>query len=237
LKNNRFTQSFLQAASNQTSSLSHYYSAYYVQTVLQMTRTRQGSFTFPPFRFMKYLYHRLAALSMAAASLSSCSRTAYTFNAQTPAYLGTAQSVVAPSAPATVPVVAAAVPGTRAVVASPAIAAAPGAVASPRVTARLIQATEVTTLAATTAQAQPAKPTLVQRLALKKVLKQLAKAETRQQNTASVTKTAAKGPGITAGIVGLAALIVGLIVSSGFLIVVGSIVLVVGIVLYVLSIL
>ena len=77
----------------------------------------------------------------------------------------------------------------------------------------------------------------MQRLALQKVAKQLTKAKTRQQNTASIAKTATKAPGITAGIVGLAALIVGLIVSSGFLIVAGSIVLAVGIVLDVLSIL
>jgi hypothetical protein len=77
----------------------------------------------------------------------------------------------------------------------------------------------------------------VQQLALKKVMKQLTKAETRQQNSASVTKTAARGPRMTVGIVGLAALIVGLIASSGFLVAAGPIGLAVGIVLYVLSIL
>jgi hypothetical protein len=186
---------------------------------------------------MKYLYHRLAALGMAAASLSSCSRSAYTFNPATPAYLNTTRAVAAPKAPATLPV-AAATPSAPPLSVVPATAAAP----APRVaaTARPALATEATAVAspaATITQAKPAKLTLVQRLALNKVVKQLGKAGVRQQNTASVAKTAAKGPGITAGIVGLAALIVGLIVSSGFLIVAGAIVLAVGIVLYVLSIL
>jgi len=186
---------------------------------------------------MKYLYHRLAALGMAAASLSSCSRSAYTFNPAMPAYLGTTQAVAAPKAPATLPVAAAAPSAPAAAVAVPAIAVAPKVAASPVATAHPTHVAEVASLATTTAQAKPAKLTLMQRLALKKVVKQLAKAETRQQNTASVAKTTARGPGITVGIVGLAALIVGLIVSSGFLIVAGSIVLAVGIVLYVLSIL
>jgi hypothetical protein len=188
---------------------------------------------------MKYLYHRLAALGMAAASLSSCSRSAYTFNPATPAYLGTTQAVAAPKAPATLPVATAApsAPVVSAVPVASTIAAAPNVAASPAAAARVAPAAEVASLSTTIARAKPAKLTLVQRLALKKVAKQLAKADTRQQNTASVAKTAAKGPGVTVGIVGLAALIVGLIVSSGFLIVAGAIVLAVGIVLYVLSIL
>lgn len=176
---------------------------------------------------MKKIYHRLAALGMAAAALSSCSRAAYTFNPQTPAYLGTTRPVAAPreaaaaSVAAPVPVAVATAPASH-VASRPAPAPHVAEVAGP-----------VATLAS-----QPApKLTLVQRLALKKVVKQLAKAETRQQNTAGIAKTAARGPGITVGIVGLAALVVGLIVSSGFLIVAGSIVLAVGIVLYVLSIL
>lgn len=188
---------------------------------------------------MKYLYHRLAVLGMAAASLSSCSRSAYTFNPATPAYLGSARAVAAPNAPAT-PSVVAATPSAPVTSAAPAAAPAPSAAVGPATTAqpaRVAPATEVASLTPTIAQAKPAKLTFVQRLTLKKVAKQLAKAETRQQNTASTTKTAAKGSGITVGIVGLAALVVGLIVSSGFLIVAGSIVLAVGIVLYVLSIL
>jgi hypothetical protein len=193
---------------------------------------------FYPTVFMKYLYHRLAALGMAAASLSSCSRSAYTFNPATPAYLGTTQAVAAPKAAATLPVATAApsAPVVSAVPVASTIAAAPNVAASPAA-ARVAPAPEVASLSTTIAQAKPAKLTLVQRLALRKVAKQLAKADTRQQNIASVAKTAAKGPGVTVGIVGLAALIVGLIVSSGFLIVAGAIVLAVGIVLYVLSIL
>lgn len=190
---------------------------------------------------MKYLYHRLAALGLAAAALSSCSRSVYTFNPHTPAYLGTAQAVAAPSAPVAMPAAVRAVPSAPAEVApasatTPAASLVAGQVAAAR-PAPVAEATELASLTTTTAQAKPATPTLMQRLALKKVAKQLTKTKARQQNTASVTKTAAKGSGITVGIVGLAALIVGLIVSSGFLIVAGSIVLAVGIVLYVLSIL
>jgi len=189
---------------------------------------------------MKYLYHRLAALGMAAASFSSCSRSAYTFNPATPAYLGSTRTVAAPKAPAALPVAVASAPAApviSAVSAASATTLAPSVAVRPATTARPAQVAPAASLTPTIAQAKPAKLTLVQRLALKKVAKQLAKAEARQQNTASVAKTAARGPGITAGIVGLAALVVGLIVSSGFLIVAGSIVLAVGIVLYVLSIL
>jgi hypothetical protein len=186
---------------------------------------------------MKYLYHRLAALGMAAASLSSCSRSAYTFNPATPAYLGSTRTVAVPKAAATLPVAAAAPSAPVSPQAPIAVAPAPIAAARPVATAQIAPAAEVASPTLTIARAKPAKLTLMQRLALKKVAKQLAKAETHPQNTASVAKTAAKGPGITVGIVGLAALVVGLIVSSGFLIVAGSIVLAVGIVLYVLSIL
>jgi len=78
---------------------------------------------------------------------------------------------------------------------------------------------------------------LVQRLALKKVMKQVTKAEARQQNTAGVTHTAAKGTSTTIAIVGLVALVVGLIANSALVIILGSIVLAVGLVLLLLNVL
>ncbi|MGI4740002.1 MAG: hypothetical protein ACRYG7_32935 [Janthinobacterium lividum] len=200
---------------------------------------------------MKNIYHHLAALGMAAAALSSCSRAAYTVNSQTPAYLGTAQTMAAPHVPATTPVASSlpiAIPGAVVVTTAPHEASSPSrpvaavvaTTASHEVSSlsrpvQAAQATEAASPVVAIASLQAPKPTFGQRLALKKVMKQLTKAETRQQNTASVTKTAAKSSSLVIGIVGLAALIIGLIASSNFLIVVGAIVLVVGIVLLVLS--
>ena len=78
-------------------------------------------------------------------------------------------------------------------------------------------------------------PNLAQRLVLKKINKQLAKAGVRDQNTAGVAHTAARGTGITVAIIGLVALLVGIIASSGLLITLGAIVLVVGLVLLLLG--
>jgi len=86
-----------------------------------------------------------------------------------------------------------------------------------------------------TEPAKVAKTSFAQRLMLKKINKQLAKAGVRDQNTASTTATAAKAPGITVAIIGLIALLVGIIASSGLVITLGAIVLVVGIVLLLLG--
>ncbi len=179
---------------------------------------------------MKKIYHRLAALGLAAAALSSCGRATYTFNPSAPSYLGTAH----PVAPLHEPVIAATtVPQP---VAQPAVAATVPPLPARPARRSVPAQPAVISYGATTAIAAPApKLNLGQRLALKKVMKRLAKAETRPQNTAAVAQTAARGTSFTLGIVGLAALIVGLIVSSGFLVVAGSIVLAVGIVLFILS--
>jgi len=69
-------------------------------------------------------------------------------------------------------------------------------------------------------------------------MKQLAKASSREQNTASTTQATARvGSSLAVALVGAALLVIGAIVSSGFLVTVGIIVLVVGAVLLVLSIL
>jgi len=193
---------------------------------------------------MKKIYHRLAALSLAAMALSSCSRSTYSFNPHTPAYLGVQPTATAPAprtvAPATVAVAPTAAPAEVAVaptVAAPVVApVAPHVVASsanPAQPTAVAKATDPTV--ATLSQTKTTKPTLVQRLALKKVMKQVAKAESRQQNTAGVAHTAAKGAPLTVAIVGLIALLVGIIASSGLVIVLGAIVLVVGLILLLLS--
>jgi hypothetical protein len=83
--------------------------------------------------------------------------------------------------------------------------------------------------------AKAAKPSLVQRLALNKITKQLSKIDKRQQNTASTTESAARSGSLTILLVGLVALLVGIIVSSGFLTTIGSIVAVVGLILLLLK--
>jgi hypothetical protein len=178
---------------------------------------------------MKILIQRLAALCLTAAALSSCNRAAYTFTPQAPTYLGSTPTVAAPAPQNQTSATVTVEPTVAAPVASRAVASPAATTAQAAVVARVTDPTLATTK--TTA----AKPTLVQRIALKKVLKQVAKAESRQQNTASVTHTAAKGAPLTVAIVGLAALVVGLIASSGLLITLGAIVLAVGIVLLILS--
>lgn len=185
---------------------------------------------------MKNSYRYLIALGLATVSLSSCSRANYSFNNKVPAYLGTTTTAaiptlaeVAPAAPLAVAALA-----ERVVAASPVPLAV--ASASPRSLAQAVAAPAPEAIAAGTVA--PAKPTLAQRLVLKKVMKRLAKAESHRENIAGVAHTTANtGSSLTVAIVGLAALVVGLIIGSGLLITIGSIVLVVGLVLLILSIL
>jgi hypothetical protein len=194
---------------------------------------------------MKKISLYFAAALITATSLSSCSRTNYALTTpQTPA--STSVAVATPASPAAE--MSAQVVEAAPAVAEPTIAAAPVAVATPAAAPiakltpkqqKLVEAVKAqlpaATAAAATTPAKAAKPTLAQRLLVNKVMKQVAKAQARQQNTASVTHTAAKAPGVSVGLIGLAALIVGIIVGSGFVTVAGAILIVVGIVLYVLS--
>ncbi len=192
---------------------------------------------------MKNTYLSLVALAMAAASLSSCSRTNYAFNPHAPAYLGTTQARTVAKAP----VVAAPAVAPEVTVVAPAAASAPGAVAPVAATAPAaahpvaVQAAPapaapvaaVPVLAAATTPT--AKPNLMQRLMLKKVLKRLTKTEARQ-NTAGTTQTAAKASlylGVAA--IGLVLLIIGLIAGSGFLDTVGGILIVVGLIIFIFN--
>lgn len=187
---------------------------------------------------MKKAYSLTLALGVIVGSLSSCSRTNYAFNPQTPSYLGTTHAAAAPAAVATAPEVTVEAPAVAVApvaTVAPAVATAP--VAAPAAPSKLAQVNSAQVVAQTVAQptAKEVKPTLIQRMAIHKVLKQVAKAEARQQNTASTTHAAATGGSLKIALVGLAALIVGIIVSSGFVITVGAIVLVVGAVLFILK--
>lgn len=207
---------------------------------------------------MKNTYFSVLALALATASLSSCSRSNYAFNPTAPAYLGTTTSrnvakasVVAAPAAAEVPVAtpAASAPVmASAPVAAPAVAqvAVVPVAASALVAARPAPtpaaapapvATEVATAPALATTATPiAKPSLVQKIMLNKVLKRLNKAEARQQNTASTTHTTAKASaylGLAA--LGLVLLIIGIIASAGWLTTIGAIAIVVGLIIFIFN--
>ena len=194
---------------------------------------------------MKNTYLSLVALALATASLSSCSRSNYAFNPNAPAYLGTTTSRTVAKAPATAAPAAVA----EALVAAPAVASepvtvAPARVAAPVATRAAVAEAPVATAPAAVAAAPAvattatpvAKPSLVQKMLLHKVLKRLTKAEARQQNTASTTHTTAKAAaylGLAA--IGLALLIIGLIVGSGFLDTIGAIAIVVGLIIFIFN--
>ncbi|TVT41922.1 hypothetical protein FNT36_10915 [Hymenobacter setariae] len=186
---------------------------------------------------MKKAYSHLAILVLAAASFSSCSRANYasmtppaapvtTSIAQVPTTDMSAEVVATKPQPAASPEVT---PAPAVAVAPVATPAAPSRAAAP------VAKAQSSVAVAETPAVKATKPTLVQRLALNKITKQLNKIEKRQQNTASVTQTAASSGSLTILLVGLVALLVGIIIGSGFLTTVGSIVAVVGLVLLLLK--
>lgn len=190
---------------------------------------------------MKIFRSHFVALGLAAAALSSCSRSSYyPFQSKAPAYLGSVPVAAAPVAPPA----AASEPATAvSAVVSAAPAAAP-LLAREAAPAPLPAATEpavATTSAVAAAPAKAAKLPLVQRVALHRVLKQAATAVARQQNTASVTHTAAakdsSKSGFIVAVVGLISLIIGIVAGSGFLITLGVILLIIGAALYFLKLL
>ncbi len=187
---------------------------------------------------MKKPYSLMLALGVVAASLSSCSRTDYAFNPKTPAYLGTTR-VVAP-VPAATPLAKVTAPTEAAAVAPVAAAPAPME-ATPVAKAPVasgVPAPPQAVAAQTVAAAPVAKPTFMQRLALKKVLKQATRMQAREQNTASVAHPAIRlGPGLYIAIVGLVLTLIGALVSVNFITIVGAIVLLVGIAVFILNLL
>jgi len=151
------------------------------------------------------------ALVVAAASLSSCSRANYAFNNQAASYASTEQPVAA----ATAPLVAPAAPTAYA----SAVGLASRAASPPVAT----QATRAT------------RPTLVQRLAVKKLHKVLAKAMASPQNVAHTEKTASNAGryGLFA-LIGAAILVIGGVADVGFLLTFGTVIFLISLVLMII---
>ncbi|WP_151085773.1 hypothetical protein [Hymenobacter baengnokdamensis] len=141
-----------------------------------------------------------------AASLSSCSRSNYAFNNTVPAYLGSERVHETAATPA----------ATKAEASSPTSIAAPSkAVAVKTVPTQIAPSVVAVPTIATVPAAKATKPSLVQRLALKSVVKQLNKMH-QKQTTAGTEKTASKkGNAALIALAGLLLAILGLIVVGG----------------------
>lgn len=168
---------------------------------------------------MNKAYSFLAVLCVAATSLTSCSRSNYSFNNQVPAYLGSER--VQPVAKATpVPATIEAVtdiPAATTVAATPAPATTPAKVVV--ATPISAQATPAVVAAApaiaSTPVAKAAKPSLIQRLALKSVVRELNKMH-QKQATAGTEKTASKkGNAALIALGGILLAVLGLIIVGG----------------------
>jgi hypothetical protein len=190
---------------------------------------------------MKKAYSRLAVLVLAAASFSSCSRANYTSVTTTPTPV-TASVAQTPAAdmsaevvatkPLSTPDVAVAAPAPAVVTAAP--------VAAPATPSRVVYAAPAPVAQSSVAvadapAAKATKPTLVQRLAVNKLTKQLAKIDKRQQNTANATESAARSGSLTILLVGLVVLLIGILIGSGLLNTIGAILTVVGLILLLLK--
>ena len=159
-------------------------------------------------------YQFLLALGIAAASLSSCSRANYAVNTTaTPASV----SVEQPTALVTTHLVESAKP------AEVAQAAAPAAV---------VKSIEVAAAPA----AKQVKPSLVERVLVKKVAKQLAKAQASHQSKASTEQMAASKTGRAAiiAVAGLVLLLIGAAANVGIIATIGAIAFLVGLILVVI---
>ncbi len=196
---------------------------------------------------MKKAYSHFALLVLAAASFSSCSRADYA-GVTTKSDLATASTVQAPASPAadmSAEIVATKPQPTVAVVEAAPVAAAPVAVApvaTPAAPSRVAASaaapaatTQSSVAVADAPAAKAAKPSLVQRLAVNKLTKQLNKLDKRQQNTASTTESAARSGSLTILLVGLVVLLIGILIGSGLLNTIGAILAVVGLILLLLK--
>jgi hypothetical protein len=170
-------------------------------------------FSFP--FFMNKPYQILLALGIAAASLSSCSRANYAVNTTaTPASVAVEQ----PTALVTTRLVESAKPAEVAQVAAPAAVAA--------------KSIEVAAAPA----AKQVKPSLVERVLVKKVAKQLAKAQASHQSKASTEQTAASKTGRAAiiAVAGLVLILIGAAANVGIIATIGAIAFLVGLILVVI---
>jgi len=160
-------------------------------------------------------YQLLLALGIAAASLSSCSRANYAVN--NPATAPVSVSLEQPTALVTTKL------------AEPAKTAEAVMVATP--VAPVAKHVE----AVATPVAKHAKPSLVERVLVKKVTKQLAKVQASHQNKASIEQTAASKTGRAAIIAaaGLVLLLIGAAANVGLIATIGAIAFLVGLILVV----
>lgn len=134
---------------------------------------------------MKKSYHLLLTLGIATASLSSCSRSNYAFNPNTPSYLGSASVRSSVAVAATEPVLTASTEATAPVsLVSPARAAA-----RPVAVTVAHRAVRPGVVAAAAPSAEHTTFTKVERKELKQVLRQAIK----QQKAATPTGTSAEG--------------------------------------------
>ncbi|RZJ89462.1 MAG: hypothetical protein EOO60_09990 [Hymenobacter sp.] len=164
-------------------------------------------------------YQLLLALGIAAASLSSCSRANYVVNTTVPTHLSSekyqaqtpAQELtVATPTQATTTASGALYETATVKAARPAVevvkeVAQPVAVASP--------APEVA--AATTVASPKAKPSLVQRLAVKSIVKQLTKLQQKQATAHTAQTASKKGSSALIALAGILVAVIGLIIVGG----------------------
>jgi hypothetical protein len=162
---------------------------------------------------MKKSFRALLALGITAASLSSCSRANYAFNTTTPVSVAVEQ----PSALVTTHIEEVAKPAE----------AAPAAALS------VVVAKRAAVVAAPVAK--HVKPSLAERVLVKKVAKQLAKVQVGQQNKASIEHTAASKTGRAAiiAVAGLVLLLIGAAANVGIIGTIGAIAFLVGLILVV----
>ncbi|WP_054411588.1 hypothetical protein [Hymenobacter sp. DG25A] len=179
-----------------------------------------------------YLRQSLAALVVVAAGLSSCSRAEYAMLPKTTPYHGTERVVAAQPAPV-------AVAAEEAAVAAPALEAAPVAVAPKAAPATTAQAAQAASHAM--AAASPKKMSMLQKVAVGKVAKQMNKlAQKAQVKTHSDT---AKADALSGNIrKGIILLLIGLLISlfsgiSAIFGILGGIIAIIGIIFIILGLL
>ena len=133
---------------------------------------------------MKKSYQLLLAFSVAAASLSSCSRSNYAFNPNTPSYLGSASVRASVAVAATEPVLTASTEAT-----APASLIAPARTAARSVATPVAHQAVRSSVVAAAPSAEHSSFTKAERKELKQTLRQAIK----QQKAAAPTGTSAEG--------------------------------------------
>lgn len=173
---------------------------------------------------MKKTYQKLLALGIAATSFAACSRGNYAVNQHTLPPTSS-QQLTAPATPdalETTARVTAIIPATTA----------------PETTLGALAVPKASTAKAHTVAGRPAaRPKLVQQLLIKKVTRQLAKAQATHQNTTQVAQTASKaGRAGLVILVGLAVILIGgLIGGANIVVTIGGAIFVVGLILLLIA--